>query len=113
MYSPEDSEINITFESSPANIKVLVRDLGPGIPPEFHVSIFEKFGQIRSSRQAQHNSTGLGLTFSKLAVVAHGGQIGVDSTPGAGSTFWFTLPKQKHTAAAVGLDPIARATPVH
>jgi len=71
-----------------------VRDHGPGIPPEHHARIFEKFGQVESGNPDPRHSTGLGLTFCKLAVEAHGGQIGVESPPGLGSNFWFTLPKQ-------------------
>lgn len=70
--------------------RLAVTDHGPGIPPEFHERIFQKFGQVgtRSGRVG----TGLGLTFCKLAVEAHGGRIGVESQVGQGSTFWFTVP---------------------
>jgi K+-sensing histidine kinase KdpD len=69
-----------------------VRDTGEGIPPEFQATIFEKFGQVRNGRSARKYSTGLGLTFCKMAVEAHGGQIGVESLLGKGSTFTVTLP---------------------
>ena len=64
---------------------------GPGIAPEFHLRIFEKFGQV----EAPNNRTGMGpgLTFCKLAAEAHGGRIGVESDVGHGSTFWFTRPQ--------------------
>jgi signal transduction histidine kinase len=67
-----------------------VADSGRGIPAEFHAQIFEKFGQV--DRQARQHSNGLGLAFCKLAVEAQGGRIGVESAPGLGSAFWFTLP---------------------
>ncbi|MBT3376005.1 MAG: hypothetical protein HN742_29720 [Lentisphaerae bacterium] len=67
-------------------------DTGPGIPPEYRDRIFEKFGQVEGRAEGKKYSTGLGLTFCKLAVEAHGGQIGVDSEAGKGSTFWFGLP---------------------
>jgi signal transduction histidine kinase len=57
--------------------------------------IFEKFGQVRSGRCGLRRSTGLGLTFCKLAVEAHGGQIGVESQAGQGSTFWVSLPRSE------------------
>jgi two-component system, NtrC family, sensor histidine kinase KinB len=66
-----------------------VRDQGPGIPPQFHARIFEKFGQVRGRRV---RGTGLGLTFCKLAVEAHGGTIWLQSAEGAGSTFALALP---------------------
>ena len=69
-----------------------VRDTGEGIPADDLDRIFEKFGQVES-RQAGHKmSTGLGLTFCKLAVEAHGGLIWVESEPGKGSDFRFTIP---------------------
>ena len=69
-----------------------VRDNGPGIAPEDQDLIFEKFGQVHTQQAGRNLSTGLGLTFCRLAIEAHGGQIWVESTPGAGSTFFFTIP---------------------
>jgi signal transduction histidine kinase len=69
-----------------------VSDTGEGIPPEAFGRIFEKFGQVASRQGGHMMSTGLGLTFCKLAVEAHGGHIGVESAPGQGSTFCFALP---------------------
>jgi len=76
-------------------VRVLVQDTGPGIPPEYRERIFEKFGQVENPANRQRYSTGIGLTFCKLAVEAHGGQVGVDSEEGRGSTFWFTLPRRE------------------
>jgi signal transduction histidine kinase len=69
-----------------------VSDTGEGIPPEAFGRIFEKFGQVESRQGGRTMSTGLGLTFCKLAVEAHGGHVGVESAPGEGSTFCFTVP---------------------
>jgi two-component system, NtrC family, sensor histidine kinase KinB len=66
-----------------------VRDRGPGIPPQYHERIFEKFGQVRERKV---RGTGLGLTFCKLAVESHGGRIWLQSAEGAGSTFALALP---------------------
>jgi signal transduction histidine kinase len=73
-------------------LRFSVHDNGEGIPAEAFGRIFEKFGQVESRTGGRKLSTGLGLTFCKLAVEAHGGAIGVDSTPGMGSTFSFTIP---------------------
>jgi signal transduction histidine kinase len=70
--------------------RVTVADRGPGIAPEMHARIFEKFGQAQPS--ATRSGSGLGLTFCKLAVEAHSGRIGVESEVGKGATFWFELP---------------------
>ncbi|HEY0156816.1 MAG TPA: response regulator [Thermoanaerobaculia bacterium] len=69
-------------------IRFAVQDTGTGIPTEAFERIFEKFGQL----DARKVGTGLGLAFCKLAVEAHGGSIGVESAPGTGSTFSFTIP---------------------
>jgi signal transduction histidine kinase len=69
-----------------------IRDTGEGIPPEDLDRIFEKFGQVESRRAGRKMSSGLGLTFCKLAVEAHGGLIWVESELGQGSTFYFTIP---------------------
>ncbi len=66
-----------------------IRDQGPGIPPQYHDRIFEKFGQVRGRKV---RGTGLGLTFSKLAVESHGGAIWLESVEGEGTTFALTLP---------------------
>jgi signal transduction histidine kinase len=73
-------------------LQFCVRDTGEGIPAEAFERIFEKFGQVESQQGSRGVSTGLGLTFCKLAVEAHGGQIRVESTPGEGSTFCFEIP---------------------
>jgi two-component system sensor histidine kinase/response regulator len=71
------------------NVRFAVADTGRGIPADAFERIFEKFGQLDAHSRV---GTGLGLAFCKLAVEAHGGRITVESTPGAGSTFSFTVP---------------------
>jgi len=89
-YTPSGGDVRIIVTPSSGEIRVAVTDTGPGIAPEYHQRIFEKFGQVED----RHNrvGTGLGLTFCKLAVEAHGGRIGVESEVGKGSTFWVALP---------------------
>ncbi len=69
-----------------------VRDTGEGIPPEDIEKIFSKFGQVESRKAGRKMSTGLGLTFCRLAVEAHGGRIWVESELGKGSVFYFSIP---------------------
>ncbi len=69
-----------------------VIDQGTGIEPADQQRIFEKFGQVEARQDGQKMSTGLGLTFCKLAVEAHGGYIWIQSEIGQGSTFFFTVP---------------------
>ena len=94
-FTPDDGRVTVSIEPSADAVRVLVRDTGPGIPPEYRERIFEKFGQVENPANKQRYSTGIGLTFCKLAVEAHGGQVGVDSEEGRGSTFWFTLPRRE------------------
>ena len=91
-FTPKEATIRITTSAGESWIKVTVSDTGYGIPAEYHTKIFEKFGQVEVRQEGKKYSTGLGLAFCKLAVEASGGQIGVDSEVGKGSTFWFTLP---------------------
>jgi two-component system sensor histidine kinase/response regulator len=90
-YTPNGGDIRIVATRFQNEIRIAITDVGPGIAPEHHQRIFEKFGQVedRNSRLG----TGLGLTFCKLAIEAHGGRIGVESEVGKGSTFWLTLPR--------------------
>lgn len=89
-YAPNNSVVRVALESTGDLARVSVIDAGQGIPPEFHGRIFEKFGQVK--RSGPRVGTGLGLTFCKLAIEAHGGRIGVKSEVGKGSTFWFEIP---------------------
>ena len=85
--------IQVILQQSEEGARLAVRDMGPGIAPEHHEQIFERYNQGAGPGPERHQSSGLGLAFAKLAVEAHGGNIGVESELGYGSTFWFTLPR--------------------
>jgi PAS domain S-box-containing protein len=72
-------------------LRVEVKDTGEGIDPEHHEHIFDEFAQADASRTRETGGTGLGLAISKRIVAMLGGEIGVQSEPGKGSTFWFTF----------------------
>ncbi len=93
-FTPAGGTVTVAVqrEEEARSLLFSVRDTGEGIPPEAFGRIFEKFGQVESRERGRTQSTGLGLTFCKLAVEAHGGSIRVDSVPGEGSTFSFTIP---------------------
>ncbi|OJJ23409.1 hypothetical protein BKI52_03350 [marine bacterium AO1-C] len=82
-------------EQEIAQTKIWIKDEGVGIPADKLDTVFSKFGQVRRKNSGATRSTGLGLAFCKLAVEAHGGEIGVESTEGEGASFWFTLPLNK------------------
>jgi signal transduction histidine kinase len=71
---------------------ISVRDPGIGIPPEELPRIFERFYRVDNSNTRKIGGTGLGLAITQALVELHGGRIWVESTPGLGSTFFFTLP---------------------
>jgi two-component system, NtrC family, sensor histidine kinase KinB len=83
-------EVGARLASAGRAIELWVRDNGIGVPPELRDTIFEKYGQAPGD--ARRKGTGLGLTFCKLTVEAHGGRIGVDPVPTGGSRFWLQLP---------------------
>jgi signal transduction histidine kinase len=100
-FTPPGGKITVSAGAAGAGwVAVTVADTGEGIPPEDQVRIFEKFGQVKARQGGRTMSSGLGLAFCKLAVEAHGGQIGVDSRPGQGARFTFTLPTVPRTDRA-------------
>jgi len=88
----EAGSVRIRAKVEDGSFLVAVTDTGVGIAPEDRERIFEEFQQVDSSSTRKKGGTGLGLAIAKRIVELHGGRIWVDSTPGQGSTFAFTLP---------------------
>ncbi|MBM4053242.1 MAG: response regulator [Planctomycetes bacterium] len=94
-YTPEGGKVDIeVFRKSDSEIRVEVADTGIGIEEKDIDKIFSEFYQADRVRDEQLGGTGIGLALTKRLVELHGGNIGVVSSPGKGSCFWFTLPKK-------------------
>ena len=93
-YSPDDTEVVVAAGVRKGEAFVQVRDHGPGLTREQQEHLFERFYQAPGIEQVSGSGIGLGLglNIAKDIVERHGGAVGVDSAPGKGSTFWFTLP---------------------
>ena len=90
-FTPAGGEVELGFARKESEIIFWVSDTGPGIPPEFHHKIFERYIQIPGTT-GRRRGTGLGLAFARLAVEAHNGQLWVEDHPSGGSIFKFSLP---------------------
>jgi signal transduction histidine kinase/CheY-like chemotaxis protein len=102
-FSPPGGRIEVSAEPLDGVVRVGVRDEGEGIAAEDLPKLFRKFSQIDSSATRKAGGTGLGLVICKGIVEQHGGELTVESTPGQGSTFYFTLPTAgAGTTARVG-----------
>ncbi|HEY9790737.1 MAG TPA: PAS domain-containing sensor histidine kinase [Candidatus Obscuribacterales bacterium] len=91
-YTPEQSVVCVIVEKRPGSAYIAVRDYGRGIPREKIEKIFDKFEQVSSADAREKQGTGLGLAICKAIISQHGGEIGVESEIGKGSTFWFSIP---------------------
>jgi signal transduction histidine kinase len=78
--------------------RVQVRDQGLGLDPEQQAAIWDRYQRVQGvpaqdDPRGSGGGLGLGLYISRMIILQHGGEVGVDSVPGQGSTFWFTLPR--------------------
>ena len=92
-FNNSGGSVKISCEDAKNSIKVTVQDSGPGIPLKDIPRIFERFYRVDKARSRELGGTGLGLSIVKHIIKLHSGDAGVESTEGAGSVFWFTLPK--------------------
>jgi signal transduction histidine kinase len=91
-FTPPGGRVTVSVRPGAEAVRVEVADTGDGIAPAHLPHLFDRFYQVDNTSTRRVGGAGLGLTISKALVEAHGGTIGVETTPGKGSTFWFTLP---------------------
>ena len=90
-YAPDSRQIDLTVSIVDNNVKVSVKDYGPGIPEDNIPHLFDRYWRASHSGK-KYTGLGLGLYICAQIIARHDGQIGVESTIGQGSTFWFTIP---------------------
>ena len=91
-FTPSGGRVDVSTAKENGEVRIAVRDTGPGIAADDQARIFEEFQQARDTNGERPEGTGLGLALSRSLVELHGGRIWVESEPGDGSTFTFTLP---------------------
>jgi signal transduction histidine kinase len=95
-FTPEGGKISLSASLNDGMAEISVTDTGVGIAPEDQEAIFEEFRQVGSDYARKREGTGLGLALARRLVALHGGKLWVESEPGKGSTFTFTLPVSGH-----------------
>ncbi|HET7701312.1 MAG TPA: HAMP domain-containing sensor histidine kinase [Candidatus Limnocylindria bacterium] len=102
-YAPEASAIHVSSTTRDGYVRVTVRDEGPGIPADEQPRLFQRFFRSREVRE-QAGGLGLGLTICRAIIHAQGGEIAVESAPGAGTSVHFTLPKARQLTEEAGTE---------
>ncbi len=105
-FSPPGGEVTVSVAPWRSAVQVRVADRGPGIPPEDRDRVFEAFTQLGSTAPDATGGSGLGLAISRAIVLAHGGRIWIEGTPGGGTAVVFELPARD--AAPVPQEAVAR-----
>src|SRR5262249_5334856 len=101
-FTPAEGHVDVSARLIHGQVEIAVADTGPGIPKVDLETIFQEFEQTSEGKKVE--GTGLGLPLSRKLVELHGGRLWVESEPGQGSTFRFTLPIRQKTMTTTSLD---------
>jgi signal transduction histidine kinase len=104
-FSTRGQSVRVDVDTNERRARFAIVDQGPGIPPDQLHKLFQRFQQLDGSDRRKVGGTGLGLAIVKAIVEQHGGIVGVESTPGHGSTFWFELPRSAPQATHAAPPP--------
>jgi signal transduction histidine kinase/ligand-binding sensor domain-containing protein len=112
-FTPPNGTVTLTAREllQQGMVQLAVKDTGIGIDPSKHHLLFLKFSQLEERDLGKARSTGLGLAFCRMAVEAHGGKIWIDSAPGKGSVFYFTLPTSLLPVYSDSHEPLSMEVP--
>jgi heavy metal sensor kinase len=103
-YTPASGTVELALKQADGSASIVVRDTGPGIEPPDADRIFQPFVRLDAARTRDTGGSGLGLAIARSIVLAHGGTITVDSTPGAGSQFTIRVPLAESASADHGVS---------
>jgi two-component system OmpR family sensor kinase/two-component system sensor histidine kinase BaeS len=124
-HTPEGGRITLVVEPrmavegsrEPEALRISVSDTGPGIAAEDLPHVFERFWRSEHSRSREHGGSGLGLAIARALARGQGGDIGVESAPGRGTTFWFTVPVAPQSGTTYPVtqrdEDVVEASPAH
>ena len=92
-FSPKGTIVRLSAREREQDVRISIKDDGPGIPKEFHEKIYEKFSRADNTDTGHQGGTGLGLSIAKAVVERHGGNLGFQTETDVGTTFYFDLSK--------------------
>lgn len=110
-FTPQGGSITVAVTRHNGHLRVAVTDTGIGIPAEDVPRIFDRFYRVDKARARTLGGTGLGLAIAREIISAHGGQMGIESVEGQGTTVWFTVPYGDDDPGEVGAGAMEEAGP--
>ena len=102
-HSEPGQRVWVSAQSKPNQVVFNVRDEGQGLTPEDQARLFQPFERAGTKKTAGERSIGLGLAIARKVIIAHGGRIWVESVPGQGATFLFSIPTPEQTKQEASL----------